>query len=230
VTLDGFILVTGGTGYIGSHTAKALARAGFLPIVFDNLSRGHEWAVKWGPLVRGDLGDANALDAAFAQYCPLAVIHFATFTYVGESIVDPLSYYRNNVLGTLSLLEAMQRAGCASIVFSSTCATYGIPEGTPITEDAPQNPLNPYGASKLMVERMLEDAGATCGIRSTRHLPRKEFSAAGTTAAGLQFGGSDSGRSVWRTQRYRWSTSSLGPSKIGFFLVHLFTQRGPGNR
>lgn len=175
------ILVTGGAGYIGSHAAKALARAGFLPVVFDNLSRGHEWAVKWGPLIKGDLHDAVALDAAFATYRPAAVVHFAAFAYVGESIADPLLYYHNNVAGTLTLLNAMRRAGCASMVFSSTCATYGIPQKIPIAEDAPQNPVNPYGASKLMAERMLADADAACGLRS---ICLRYFNAAGSDPDG----------------------------------------------
>lgn len=175
------ILVTGGAGYIGSHTAKALAGAGFTPVVFDNLQRGHERAVKWGPLVKGDLHDAAALDGAFAGYEPAAVVHFAAFAYVGESVSDPYLYYRNNVAGTLSLLEAMKRASCASIVFSSTCATYGIPKKVPITEDTPQVPVNPYGASKLMVERMLADAGTAYGLRS---VALRYFNAAGSDPDG----------------------------------------------
>lgn len=175
------ILVTGGAGYIGSHAAKALARAGFIPIVFDNLSRGYEDAVKWGPLVRGDLHDPAALDAAFEQYRPVAVMHFAAFAYVGESVAQPLLYYKNNVAGTLSLLEAMKRAGCERIVFSSTCATYGIPKRVPIMEETPQNPVNPYGATKLMVERILADAGTAYGLKS---VCLRYFNAAGADPEG----------------------------------------------
>lgn len=160
------VLVTGGAGYIGSHTAKALSREGYTPIVVDNLSRGHEWAVQWGPLERADLEDGAALAAVFQRWQPEAVVHFAAYAYVGESVQDPYLYFRNNVSGTLTLLEAMKGAGCDKIVFSSTCATYGTPERNPITEDTPQNPVNPYGASKLMVERILLDASAAYGLRS----------------------------------------------------------------
>lgn len=175
------ILVTGGAGYIGSHTAKALSAAGFSPVVFDNLERGHKRAVKWGPLVEGDLHDPAALDALFEHYRPAAVIHFAALTYVGESVSDPYLYYRNNVAGTLSLLSAMERAGCDRIVFSSTCAIYGMPARMPITEDAPQNPLNPYGVGKQTVERMLADAGAAYGLRS---VALRYFNAAGSDPDG----------------------------------------------
>ncbi|MEX1153032.1 UDP-glucose 4-epimerase GalE [Parvibaculum sp.] len=175
------VFVTGGAGYIGSHTAKALHRAGFTPVVIDNLSRGHEWAVKWGPLEKIDLADGAALDAAFARHRPAAVLHFAAFAYVGESVSNPYLYYRNNVGGTLSLLEAMRRADCGKIVFSSTCATYGIPDKTPISEDAPQRPVNPYGASKLMVERILADAGAAHDLRS---VCLRYFNAAGADPDG----------------------------------------------
>lgn len=175
------ILVTGGAGFIGSHTAKMLAGAGFTPIVFDNLTHGHAHAVKWGPLVEGDLHDGAVLDAALARYEPAAVVHFAAFAYVGESVTDPYRYYHNNVAGTLSLLSAMKRAGCDKIVFSSTCATYGIPEVVPITEDTPQRPVNPYGASKLMVERMLADADVAYGLRS---VALRYFNAAGSDPKG----------------------------------------------
>jgi UDP-arabinose 4-epimerase len=151
------ILVTGGAGYIGSHTCKALSRAGYVPIVYDNLVCGHEWAVKWGPLEKGDILDALRLSDVISTYKPSAVIHFAALAYVGESVVDPAKYYRNNVIGTLSLLDAMRENGVGNIVFSSTCATYGVPDTVPISEDAPQRPINPYGASKLMIERILAD-------------------------------------------------------------------------
>ena len=160
------ILVTGGAGYIGSHTAKALSQAGYMPVTVDNLSRGNAWAVKWGPLEQADLADREALSAIFRRWQPKAVLHFAAHAYVGESVSDPFLYYRNNVAGTLSLLEAMREAGCDKIVFSSTCATYGTPDSNPITEDMAQEPVNPYGASKLMVERILSDANHAYGLRS----------------------------------------------------------------
>lgn len=153
------ILVTGGAGYIGSHTCKALAQAGYTPVTYDNLVYGHEWAVRWGPLEQGDIQDRVALDAVIAKYRPQAVIHFAAYAYVGESVSDPGKYYRNNVAGTLTLLEAMRDHAIGRIVFSSTCATYGIPPTVPIVEETPQHPINPYGASKLMVERILADFG-----------------------------------------------------------------------
>jgi UDP-arabinose 4-epimerase len=172
----GAVIVTGGAGYIGSHTCKALAKAGFLPVTLDNMVYGHEWAVKWGPLVRADLADAAALDAMFARYRPLAVLHFAAFAYVGESVTAPEKYYRNNVGGSLNLLDAMLRHKCRNIVFSSTCATYGVPATIPISEDQEQRPINPYGASKLMVERILADYERAHGIR---YCALRYFNAAG---------------------------------------------------
>ncbi|PIX54092.1 MAG: UDP-glucose 4-epimerase GalE, partial [Zetaproteobacteria bacterium CG_4_10_14_3_um_filter_54_28] len=141
------ILVTGGAGYIGSHACKALAQAGYTPVVFDSLVYGHEWAVQWGPFEQGDLSDRARLDELFTTYDFAAVIHFAAYAYVGESVTDPAKYYRNNVAGTLNLLEAMIAHDVKQIVFSSTCATYGEPESIPITESHPQRPINPYGAS-----------------------------------------------------------------------------------
>ena len=158
------VLVTGGAGYVGSHAAKALARAGYRPVVFDDLSRGFRKAVRWGPLVEGDLADRAALAAAFAEWRPVAVMHFAALAYVGESMSDPGLYYRANVANTLNLLEAMVAADVRRIVFSSTCATYGDPVRVPITEDHPQRPVNPYGETKLAVERMLHWFGACHGI------------------------------------------------------------------
>jgi len=137
------VLVTGGAGYIGSHTCKALARAGFTPVVYDNLAYGHERAVKWGPFERGDILDRARLDAVIQQHRPVAVLHFAAFAYVGESVTDPAKYYRNNTVGSLSLLEAMQAHGVRDIVFSSTCATYGMPDALPIAETTAQRPINP---------------------------------------------------------------------------------------
>jgi UDP-arabinose 4-epimerase len=154
------ILVTGGAGYIGSHACKALAKAGYLPVAYDNLSFGHDWAAKWGPLERGDILHRARLDEVFKKYTPSAVMHFAAFAYVGESVTNPGKYYRNNVVGSLTLLEAMRDHAVDTMIFSSTCATYGIPDGVPIREDAAQRPINPYGASKLMVERMIQDFAA----------------------------------------------------------------------
>lgn len=175
------ILVTGGAGYIGSHTCKALAAAGYQPVTLDNMVYGHEWAVRWGELVRGDILDGAALDALFAIHAPMAVIHFAAYAYVGESVTDPQKYYRNNVAGSLSLLEAMLRHGCRRIVFSSTCATYGEPLEIPIPENHSQYPVNPYGWSKLMIEQMLRDFDAAYGLR---HVALRYFNAAGADPDG----------------------------------------------
>jgi UDP-arabinose 4-epimerase len=128
------ILVTGGAGYIGSHTCKALARAGFLPVAYDNLGSGHDWAVRWGPLEQGDILDRARLTEVFEAYTPGAVIHFAAHAYVGESVEQPAKYYRNNVVGTLTLLEVMRDQDVDQIVFSSTCATYGLPQAIPIPD------------------------------------------------------------------------------------------------
>ena len=151
------VLVTGGAGFVGSHTCKALSRAGFQPISYDNLSSGSREAVKWGPLEVGDILDGARLADVLDKYRPTAVIHFAAFAYVGESVEQPLKYYRNNVAGTVSLLEAMQATGTRRFILSSSCATYGIPPSLPIVEGMPQNPINPYGWSKLMIEQVLRD-------------------------------------------------------------------------
>jgi UDP-glucose-4-epimerase GalE len=151
------ILVTGGAGYVGAHTCKALARAGYLPVAFDNLSTGHESFVRWGPFVEGDIRDHAAVLKAILDYKAEAVLHFAASALVGESVTDPQKYYENNVAGSLSLLGAMLQADCRTLVFSSTCAIYGEPDKVPIAETAPVNPVNSYGASKLMVERILAD-------------------------------------------------------------------------
>jgi UDP-arabinose 4-epimerase len=174
-------LVTGGAGYIGSHTCKMLARAGHTPIVFDNLSTGHADAVKWGPLCVGDLLDAGALDAAFETHQPDIVIHFAALAYVGVSMQDPASYYRVNVGGTQSLLDAMRHHDVARIVLSSSCATYGIPAVLPITEDTPQHPVNPYGFTKLITERMAADYERAYGLR---WIALRYFNAAGADPEG----------------------------------------------
>ena len=159
------ILITGGAGYIGSHTAKVLARTGHEPIVLDSLVRGHRWAVRWGPLIEADLADREAVRCAFKEYRIDAVIHFAAFADVAESMHSPSDYFRNNVITTINLLDAMRERDVGMIVFSSTCATYGNPEKTPISEDHPQCPTNPYGESKLMVERLLEWYGKAYGLR-----------------------------------------------------------------
>ena len=160
------ILVTGGAGYIGSHTCKCLAKAGFLPITYDNLSTGHEYAVKWGPFVKGDLSDQKLLNETFAQYKPKAVLHFAASAIVFESVLDPAKYYENNVGSTICLLNAMKQNNACDLIFSSTCATYGNPQTIPITESHPQEPINPYGRSKLMIEQMIRDYGSAYGLRS----------------------------------------------------------------
>jgi UDP-arabinose 4-epimerase len=175
------VLVTGGAGYIGSHACKALAAAGYVPVTFDNLSYGHRSAVRWGPFVHGDLLDRATLDAALRAWRPVAVMHFAAFAYVGESVTNPGKYYRNNVAGSLTLLEAMRDAGVDKFIFSSTCATYGVPQAMPLREDHPQNPINPYGASKLMIERMLQDFDAAHGLRS---ISLRYFNAAGADPDG----------------------------------------------
>jgi len=149
------ILIVGGAGYIGSQTAKLVAAAGLEPVVFDNLVYGHEWAVKWGPFVRGDLADRALLVDVMKRHRVEAVIHFAAYAYVGESVTNPRKYFGNNLAGSLSLLDAMLDAGVRDVVFSSTCATYGEPREVPIPEDHPQAPVNPYGESKLAVEKML---------------------------------------------------------------------------
>lgn len=159
------VLVTGGAGYIGSHTCKILAEAGHVPVVIDNLSSGHKWAVKWGPIVIGDLSDVNLIKNTFQEYEIGAVIHFAGSAYVGDSMKDPRSYFRNNSVNSLNLLEVMVDSHVNFLVYSSTCATYGIPEAIPIPEDHSQRPVNPYGDSKLFVERMLYWFGKTYGIR-----------------------------------------------------------------
>lgn len=158
------VLVAGGAGYIGSHTCKALARAGHLPIVYDNLHTGHPWAVKWGPLVRGDINDSVALGAAIREHRPEAIINFAALAYVGESMTEPTRYYRTNVAGMITLVEMMQSHGIGSIVFSSSCATYGVPDRLPIVEGMWQRPINPYGRTKLMGEEILRDACAAHGL------------------------------------------------------------------
>jgi len=162
----GHVLVTGGAGYIGSHACKVLRDAGFTPVAFDNLSTGWEEAVKFGPFVKGDLMERAALDAAFQEFEPVAVMHFAAFSEVGEAMRKPGKYWRNNVMGSLKLIEATVASGCKNFVFSSTCATYGEQDGVLLDEDCPQAPLNAYGASKRAIEDMLTDFCASDGLRS----------------------------------------------------------------
>lgn len=172
----GNVIVTGGAGYIGAHACKALHSAGFTPVTFDNLSRGHQEAVRWGPLEVGDLLDVSRLTTVLTEYQPLAVMHFAALAYVGESVVEPQTYYRNNLYGSLCLLEGMRNAGLRKIIFSSTCATYGMPKNLPITEDDVQQPINPYGQTKVAVERMIDDYVKAFGFQ---HTTFRYFNAAG---------------------------------------------------
>jgi len=160
------VLVTGGAGYIGSHACKALKAAGFTPVTFDNLVTGWQDAVKFGPFEKGDLADRGRIDAVFAKHQPIAVMHFAALSQVGEAMSQPGRYWANNAGGSLNLIEAAVSAGCLDFVFSSTCATYGEHDNVVLDENTPQMPLNAYGASKRAVEDMLKDFGAAHGLRS----------------------------------------------------------------
>ncbi|MDZ4094342.1 MAG: UDP-glucose 4-epimerase GalE [Paracoccaceae bacterium] len=175
------VLVTGGAGYIGAHACKVLRAAGFVPVVFDNLSTGWAEAVKFGPLVQGDLMDRAAIDAAFAQYRPVAVMHFAALSLVGDSMRDPGHYWRVNVGGALNLIEAAVAADCLNFVFSSTCATYGDPDGVLLDEDTPQHPINSYGASKRAIEDMLRNFHASHALN---HVIFRYFNVAGADPEG----------------------------------------------
>jgi UDP-glucose 4-epimerase len=170
------IFVTGGAGYIGSHVVKALGEAGHDVLVYDNLSSGHEWAVLHGRLVKGDLADAELLDRTVKEFSPEAVIHFAAFIQVEESVREPLKYYRNNVANSLTLLDVLRRNGVNNFVYSSTAAVYGQPEKVPIEETAPLNPINPYGATKVMVERVLSEMSAANDLR---YIALRYFNVAG---------------------------------------------------
>jgi UDP-glucose 4-epimerase len=179
------ILVTGGAGYIGSHTVLALVQAGYQVIILDNLVYGHRDLVEQVlqvKLIEGDIEDRSLLDNLFQTDNIEAVMHFSAYTYVGESVTNPDKYYRNNVLGTLTLLEAMLAASIKKFVFSSTCATYGVPQFIPLTEHHPQNPINPYGITKLMVEQILSDFDVAYGLKSVRF---RYFNAAGADPRGL---------------------------------------------
>jgi UDP-glucose-4-epimerase GalE len=176
------VLVVGGAGYIGSHMCKYLHEKGIAPIVLDNLSLGHAEAVRWGPLYKGDMHDVSLLEEIFTANSIAAVMHFAAFCYVGESVQNPLKYYRNNIASTLVLLEQMKKYGVDKLIFSSTCATYGEPEKLPLTEDHTQRPINPYGRSKFMMEQILDDLEIADGLRS---VSLRYFNAAGADPEGV---------------------------------------------
>lgn len=175
------VLVTGGAGYIGSHTCLKLAKKGYLPIVFDNLSNGHEEFVQWGPFEKGDIRDRVRLDEVCSKYKPKAVLHFAGLIEVGESVKDPVSFYDSNVTGSLTLMAAILDAGIEAFVFSSTCATYGLPLTTQIDETHPQLPINPYGQTKFIVEKALKDYSQYKGFKS---VVLRYFNAAGADFEG----------------------------------------------
>ena len=174
------ILIVGGAGYIGSHMNKILNQRGAETLVLDNLVYGHREAVKWGKFIEGDLADVSLLDRIFTEYPIEAVMHFSAYAYVGESVEKPEKYYNNNVVNTLHLLDAMRRHDVKYFIFSSTCATYGEPEKMPIVEDMPQNPINPYGRTKLMVEKILEDYHRAYGLN---YCALRYFNAAGADPA-----------------------------------------------
>ncbi len=176
------ILIVGGAGYIGSHMCKYLHEQGFGPVVLDNLSLGHRESVQWGPLYKGEMNDENILAEIFSSHSISAVMHFAAYCYVGESVHEALKYYKNNVGASLGLLMAMADHGVDKIIFSSSCATYGEPESLPITEDQPQNPINPYGRSKLMMENIFDDLEEANGLKS---VCLRYFNAAGADPAGV---------------------------------------------
>ena len=175
------ILVVGGAGYIGSHTSKLLAKRGYVPVVLDNLIRGHRRAVKFGPFVEGSMTNADLVRKIFSDYPVSAVMHFAAFAYVGESMDNPAMYYQNNVANTLTLLEIMVERNVNHFIFSSSCSIYGEPDETPITEDQPKRPMSPYGRSKLMVEHILDDFEWAYGLKS---VCLRYFNAAGADSDG----------------------------------------------
>jgi len=175
------VIVTGGAGYIGSHTCKALAAAGYNPVTYDNLSLGNRWAVRWGPLEIGDIRDRARLAEVFRHYRPVGVLHFAALALVGESVLAPARYYDLNVHGAQCVFDTARFFDVGAVVFSSTCAVYGVPARLPITEDTPQVPINPYGASKLMAERLLRDYETAYGLR---HVALRYFNAAGADPGG----------------------------------------------
>lgn len=160
------VLVTGGAGYIGAHVCRAFSASGYLPVAYDDLSHGHSWAVRWGPLEIGDLADRPKLDSVFHRYRPRAVVHLAGLIAAGDSVIDPISFYQSNLATTLILLDTMHAHGVDRMVFSSSAGIYGEPERVPIPETHPQRPISPYGASKVMVERVLADFAIAYGLRS----------------------------------------------------------------
>ncbi len=176
-----YILVVGGAGYIGAHVNKFLHLNGFNTVVFDNLSRGYREFVKWGEFFEGDLLEEERLRSCFRKYRIGAVMHFSAFALVEESVLDPEKYYHNNVIGTLKLLEVMRAFGVRYFIFSSTCATYGLPEKIPISEDHPQRPINPYGRTKLIIEEILKDYDRAYGLK---HINLRYFNAAGADPDG----------------------------------------------
>jgi len=175
------ILIIGGAGYIGSHMCKYLTKHGFTSVVLDNLIYGHREAVKWGPFIQGTMANPALLKKIFSEHDIAAVMHFAAFCYVGESVTEPAKYYQNNVAATLTLLQTMVEKKVNNFIFSSSCATYGEPVETPMTEDHPKNPINPYGWTKLIVEQMLEDFNKAYGLKSTS---LRYFNAAGADPDG----------------------------------------------
>lgn len=175
------ILIVGGAGYVGSHANKYFHGKGYKTVVFDNLVYGHRSFVKWGDFVMGDLSDKGQIRRCFEQYTIDAVMHFSAFAYVGESVTDPAKYYRNNVANTLNLLDIMLEFGVRYFIFSSSCATYGMPREIPITEDHPRSPISPYGRTKAMVEDILRDYDAAYGIK---HINLRYFNAAGADPEG----------------------------------------------
>lgn len=179
--MENNVLVVGGAGYIGSHTCLKLAESGYRPVVYDNLSNGHAEFVKWGPLEQGDIRDRARLDEVMQAYRPVAVMHFAALIEVGESVKDPVAFYDNNVGGALTLLAASMDAGVEAFVFSSTCATYGLPDVVPMDESHRQAPINPYGRTKWIVEQALDDFGRYKGLRS---VILRYFNAAGADFEG----------------------------------------------
>lgn len=176
------ILIVGGAGYIGSHVNKVLNEMGYETIILDNLSYGHEESVKWGTLCKCDLANINEVDDIFTKYNINAVMHFSSFIDVGESVRNPEKYYNNNVVNTMNLLNVMLKHDVKKFIFSSTCATYGIPQKIPLTENHPQNPINPYGWTKLMVERILKDYDTAYGLKS---VILRYFNASGADESGI---------------------------------------------
>lgn len=175
------ILIVGGAGYIGSHTNKALNEAGYETVVLDNLSYGHEESIKWGEFCKCDLANIDDVDEVFNKYDITAVMHFSSFIDVGESVTNPEKYYTNNVVNTMNLLHVMLKHNVKKFIFSSTCATYGVPQKIPLVEDHPQNPINPYGMTKLMVEKILKDYDNAYGLKS---VILRYFNASGADESG----------------------------------------------